>query len=464
MNLRKAALINASGKYSKILLSLIVNAILARLLSPSDYGVVAVVTVFSTFFSTFADMGLGAAIIQKKDLTSNDMDNLFSFSLYISFSLAIIFFFLAYPISKFYENRVYIPLVELLSISLFFDALNMVPNGILNREKKFGILAVRTFVVYLLASIVTVILALLGWRYYALAFQAVLSSVLTFLWNWANIKLHFHIRFNTRPIKKIFSYSSYQMGFNIINYFSRNLDNLLIGKFFGNAELGYYNKAYALMMYPVNNLSGVITPVLHPILSDYQDLREVMYKKYMKVFKLILWVGLYAAFICYLARYEIINIMYGPNWNETVSCFGILAISIIPQILNSSMGGVFLALGNSRLLFINGAMNTSMTVIAILWGIFGGRSILSVAIGVTLSYTLQFFTASYMLIAMAFRKSYFKFIISLWYELLMLTVLIIAILLYRVTIHPIILSAVVKVTYISLVVGTFYFMKKKFAL
>lgn len=462
MNLKKAALINASGKYSKILLSLIVNAILARLLSANDYGIVAVVTVFSTFFATFADMGLGAAIIQKKGLTNDDMDNLFSFSIYISVGLAIIFFLSAYPIATFYGNNVYIPLVKILSISLFFDALNMVPNGILNRKKEFGVLAVRTFVVYLLASIVTIMLACFGWRYYALVFQAVLSSFLTFVWNMVNIKIHIKLKFDMRTVRKVFSYSSYQMGFNIINYFSRNLDNLLIGKFFGNAELGYYNKAYSLMMYPVSNLSGVITPVLHPILSDYQNLKDIMYKKYMKIFKLILWIGLYAVFICYLARYEIINIMYGPNWNTTIACFGILAISIIPQMLNSSMGGVFLALGNSKLLFINGFMNTVMTVVAIVWGIFGGKEILYVSIGVTISYILQFFTASYILIKIAFKKNYLKFIVSLWYEILTLVCGTIACALYDISINSIFLSAIVKVIYITVVIGIFYSIKRVF--
>ena len=91
MNMRKAALVNAIGKYSKIFLSLVVNAILARILSPNDYGIVAVITVFSTFFTTFSDMGFGPAIIQNKELTEDDIGNIYSFTVYISVGLMFVF-------------------------------------------------------------------------------------------------------------------------------------------------------------------------------------------------------------------------------------------------------------------------------------------------------------------------------------------------------------------------------------
>ena len=147
MNIRKAALINAVGKYAKIFLTVIVTAILARILSASDYGIVAVITVFSTFFTTLSDMGFGPAIIQNKDLTDSDIDNIYSFTVYISVILMILFSLFSILIAMFYDNDVYIPLGQLLSISLLFNALNMVPNGILNRDKKFISIAVRTVVV-----------------------------------------------------------------------------------------------------------------------------------------------------------------------------------------------------------------------------------------------------------------------------------------------------------------------------
>ena len=106
----------------------------------------------------------------------------------------------------------------------------------------------------------------------------------------------------------------------------------------GSAELGYYNKAYTLMLYPVNNLTGVISPVLHPILSDYQKQLDVIYKKYMKIVRLLACIGLYVAPVCFLAAEELIAILYGPNWGKSVVCFQLLAIAIIPQMINSHIG------------------------------------------------------------------------------------------------------------------------------
>ena len=137
-------------------------------------------------------------------------------------------------------------------------------------------------------------------------------------------------------MRKIASYSGFQFLFNLLNYFSRNLDNLLAGRFIGSTQLGYYNKSYTLMQYPVSNLAGVITPVLHPILSDYQDNKDILYQKYMSILKLLMAVGVWAEAICIFAAPEIINIMYGSNWSNSIICFKLLAISIATQMMNSS--------------------------------------------------------------------------------------------------------------------------------
>ena len=125
ISLRKAIFINSIGKYSRIILSLIVNAILARLLSAEDYGIVAVVTVFSTFFTTLSDMGFGTAIVQNKNLDEEDIDNIYSFTVYVAIALMLLFMLLSFPIASFYNNIVYEPLSLMLSISLLFNALNI---------------------------------------------------------------------------------------------------------------------------------------------------------------------------------------------------------------------------------------------------------------------------------------------------------------------------------------------------
>lgn len=451
ISIKRAAIINGIGKYSKIFLSIIVNAILARLLSPGDYGIVAVITVFSTFFSTLADMGFGVAIVQNKKLTSNDINNIFSFTVYVSFVLMILFSLLSIPISNFYHNNVYVSLTLLLSISLLFDAMNMVPNGILNKNKEFMVIAVRTVVVYLLASFLTVILAMKGFRYYALVIQAIVTSIFTFLWNYIDTHPKFKLKIQFTSVKKVLNYSSYQFAFNFINYFSRNLDNLLTGKFMGDVQLGYYNKAYDLMLYPVNNLTGIVSPVLHPILSDFQDNLKIIYEKYLKVFKILFCLGAFAAPLCFLASREIITIMYGSNWKSSIICFQLLSIAIVPQMVNSSAGGVFQAIGNTKLLFWNSCINTCITVIAILIGIFWGKSIVALSGAVAIAYICHFFTAYFMLIKLGFGYKMSSFFGNILPELIILLGMEIAVVLYPITISNIFLSLIVKGIYLGAV-------------
>jgi PST family polysaccharide transporter len=265
-------------------------------------------------------------------------------------------------------------------------------------------------------------------------------------------------------VKKVLNYSSYQFAFNLINYFSRNLDNLLIGKFMGNAELGYYNRAYTLMLYPVNNLAGVITPVLHPIFSDYQKQISVIFEKYMKVVRLLACIGLYVAPLCYLGASEIVTILYGNNWSESATCFQYLAIAIIPQMINSSAGSIFQAIGNTKLLFLNSSINTGITVIAILVGVFSGKSIQAISICVAIAYCCHFITAFTMLIKFGFKYKMIVFFEKLIPQIAILVLMVVGVALYPFSISGIFLSLVAKGLYLGIIFVAALFVSKEYKL
>lgn len=452
MGIKKATLINSLGKYSKVILSVIVNAILARILSPDDYGIVAVITVFSTLFMTLSDMGFGAAIVQCKELSQKDIDSIYSLTVYIALFLSIGFVVLAFPISWFYKNEAYIYLGILLSIAVFFNAVNMVPNGILSRDKKFVLIAFRTVIVYIVASVVAIGLAKLGFKYYSLAIQTILTAIATFICNYRTTRPHFSFSFRKESINKVLSYSGYQFSFNIVNYFSRNLDHLLTGKVLGDAALGYYDKAYTLMLYPVNNLSGVLSPVLHPVLSEYQKDKKVIYDKFCKIVRLLACVGIYIAVICFFSAHEIVSIMYGLQWQETVGCFQFFSIAIVPQMINSSMGAVYQSIGNTKLLFQNSCINTTVTVVAIIIGLFGGGRIGQLAVCVAIAYIVHFVTASYMLVSLGFGYNFITYFKQFIPEIVITICMIVGTLFYPFDILNPLGSLVVKCVY----VGTIY--------
>lgn len=424
ISIKNAALINAIAKYSNVLFMLIANSILARILSPEDYGILAIITVFVTFFHMLSDIGFGASIIQNKKLTKADINNIFTFTFYLGIVLAILFVLLSFGIANFYNDNVYIPIGCLLAISIFFTTINMIPNSILMRDKKFLIIAIRTIVVYIISYSLTIVLAFIGWKYYSLIAQSISASIITFIWNYSSTRLRFNKSIDFSSIKKIIGYSSYNFGYDLINYFGRNLDNLLTGKIMGTSALGYYNKGYQLMLYPVNYLTNVITPVLHPILSDYQDDKVYIYETYKKIFKGLSLLGILITVYCVFASREIVLILYGDKWLEVIPVVTTLSVSIWFQMTTSSCTAIFKSLGESKVRFYSGLTYVSIQLVLIIVGVLS-FDIIILARFVSLSFIVRFFIEYYFLINKAFGFDVKNFYKNLIPEVIIFTLLII---------------------------------------
>lgn len=422
MTLKKAALLNAASRYASVLIGIFFTMILARLLTPADYGIVAVTVVFTNLFTIIADMGISAGIIQNKELTRDDTNGIFLFSLLLGVILSICFFFFSFWIADFYSNPVYIRLGALLSVSLFCSTLNMVPNALLLKDKQFVLIAKRNVAIPFITSVLTVIMAYMGLSYYALVLQSVLSGLFTFLLNCFTaskkygLRMPLHSDFN--GVRRIFNYSLYQFMFNIVNYFARNLDNLLVGRFFGPASLGYYDKAYKLMVYPSSMLTHVITPVLQPILSDYQNDKDFIYEKYIKIVKFLSLLGVFIVAYCYFAANEIIMILFGPQWEQAVPYFAWLSLSVWGQMIMGTTGSIFQSTGDTKHMFICGIITTIMTVTAIIAGIISGE-LIDVARNVSFSYITQFLIVMYLVIHYALEHPYIKFLMIFIPEVIM---------------------------------------------
>lgn len=261
----------AISKYTGIFISLIVTAILARLLSPDEFGVVAVATVIITFFGIFTDLGISPAIIQNKELKEKDLSNIFSFTIFGGILLSVLFFISSWMIGNYYKNETLITICQLLSINLLFSALNIVPNALLYKDKLFRYIALRSLIVQLIGGFLSVIAALANAGLYALIINPIFSSIFIFIISYRKKPQQISFTLGLVSIKKILTFSSYQFLFNVINYFSRNLDKLLIGRYMSMGELGYYEKSYRLMMLPLQNITHVISPVMHPVFSEMQD-------------------------------------------------------------------------------------------------------------------------------------------------------------------------------------------------
>jgi PST family polysaccharide transporter len=332
----------------------------------------------------------------------------------------------------------------LLSISVFFSSTNAVPEAILMREKRFLLAAIRNITVCMIAGGTAIVLALQGFHYYALIGQSVASAILTFGFNAMVTRIRFYPAPDFRPVRRLMRFSVFQSLFDAVNFFSRNMDNLLAGKCFGKERLGLYNKAYSLTLYPVNNLAGAISPVLHPILSDYQAESEKLYRKIMPVIRIMGIAGAVIAPFCFFEGRELILIVIGNQWTESIECFRVLSLSLYAQMLNQCVSSGFQSLGKTKQMFVNGLINTGITIVAILIGIFEFGDIYGLALCVSIAYIIRFFIAYYILMRFGFQRSFVSFLREISPELILLAVMFVAVMAIRLPIGNIYYSFIVK--------------------
>lgn len=405
------------GKYSNIIVSLVISSILARLLSPKEFGIVAVINIFLVFFNNLADMGFGAGVIQKKEIDNKFISSVFYFTSFLGFILSIVFYlFSKYWIVYYYENPIYEKLGILVALNLFLVSIGIVPRALINRKKMFKEFGIINFLSNFLSGILAIVLAYLGFSYYSIVLQGIIMNLLVNLFIILKLKFRIDFSFEIKYIKDIFSYSSYLFIFNFINYFARNLDNILIGKYMGVVSLGFYDKAYKLMIFPLSALTGIINSVLHPVFARYQDNREKIYREYLEIIKILSFLGIMTGNVAYFNAKEIILILYGKNWVDVIPIFKILACAIFIQVVLSTTGSIFLALGRSDKMFFSGLFYSGGLIIAIILGIYR-NSLKDLTIFLVIAFIFGYM-AIYKVMLDIFEKSFIKFLFEFKYSYL----------------------------------------------
>lgn len=412
-----AALVQLGSKCVNVVVQLAVTMVLARILTPTEYGVVAVLTVFTGFFSMISDLGISTAIIQFRDLTEDDYGRLLTFSFVVGIVLALVFFVVSVGVSAVYGDSIYIPLGAVLTGSVLFNSLNMVPNGLLLKARRFGTIGIRLVACTGLVGAFTIILALAGWGCYAIAMQATLTALFIFLWNQLSTRTHPRLHGIGPVLHRVGKFSIFQFGHQFINYFANNTDSLLVGRFLGAEQLGYYNKAFSLAAYPNNYLAGSITSVLHPFLSQLQDDHEALYAKFLEMARAVSIITAWAMAVFVACGSELILVMYGDQWVTAGPILQILSISIYSRAMNSCHGPLLLSCGRSDLLMRSTLINTVMTVTFICVGVSLG-SITSTAIFIAIAYNVELIVPVYICMHVCLRRRIVPYIREFGHEIL----------------------------------------------
>ena len=387
-SIKTASVAQLGSKIVSVLVQLAITMVLARLLTPSEYGTVAVITVFSALFTILADAGVSTAIAQSQDLYEVDYGRLFFLSLLIGIVLAVAFFVLSFGIAWFYGNHIYIPLGALMSLAVLFNALNMVPNGVLIKQRKFKLIGMRLVVCSIVVGSIAILFALLGFGCYAIVLNTVLTSLFVLVWNLQGSHLRMSVGDLHGVIGKVGAFSAYNLGSNTIYWFASNADSLLVGKLFGASALGYYNKAYSLYGYPLSILAAPITDTILPFLAPLQGNIEALRSRFLGVFRKVSFISALCTAGMNVCATEIILIMYGNNWMPAIPLLATLAFAVYSRGVNSAFSALLNATGNPNLLMRSTAVNTIITLILIFLGGALG-SVESLAVCIAVAYNVE---------------------------------------------------------------------------
>ena len=437
----------AVAKYTGLFISLGITAVLARNITPAAFGTVAVATVIMTFLDIFTDMGIGPAIIQFKDLTNRQINSLFMVGICLGLFFAIGLFAVAPFVADFYADPDLRNICKLLSVCMVFNALNVVPNGLMLKAKRFKTVALRTLFFQVVCGVAAVWGALNGLGIYALIITPILSSIGVFAVNFYNYPQKIILDIDYSAVKRVWTYSSFQFLFSITNYFSRNIDKLIIGKYFSMADLGYYDKSYRLMQLPLQNITFVISPVLHPVLSTLQDDKCLLAEKNRSLAVLLSYISFPLGVLFYFCAGDIVEIVFGPRWENAVPVFRILSLSLPLQLILSTSGSLFQASGKTNHMFVCGLINTTVTVAGFIISALCFKTIESMAWAWDVTLALNFNTTYILMNRMTFGCSYFKYLAALMPQVFnALIVFLIAWFVLRfITVDSLIISLIVKI-------------------
>lgn len=371
----------------KLGLTLGSTAVLARLLTPAEFGLVAMVTTVTGFAALFRDLGLSAATVQRRDVTHEQISGLFWVNVVVSFVLALVIALLSPVIAWFYDEPRLRSIALLLSATFVLGGLTAQHQALMGRRMRFGSLAAIDVGTLTVGATVGVVLAWSGASYWSIVGMAIAGSVTNCALVWALSGWRPSRPVRGAGIRPLLTFGGHVTGFNLANYFARNIDNVLLGWWWGSTAVGLYSKAYQLLMFPISQINVPISSVMLPALSRLQDDPGRYKSYYFGGLRLLAMLGMPLVVLCYVATEEIIRLGLGPGWTGSVPIFRALAPGAFVGTLNVASGWVYLSLGRTDRMLRWALIGVPIVVMALALGAPFGA--LGVAVGCSVGLCLS---------------------------------------------------------------------------
>lgn len=271
---------SAIERFSVQIVQLVIQILIARVLTPSDFGVVGMLTIFIAIAQTFVDSGFSNALIRKSNRTEKDNCTVFYFNIVVGMFCYAFLFFSAPIIADFYETPILVPITRIVSLSILFSSLSIVQRAILTIKVDFKKQAIASFFATLFSGCVGLYCAHLGMGPWALAIQTTLNSFLTMILLWIVTGWRPSLLYSWKSFVEMFTFGGKLLLSGLLDTIYKNIYTLIIGKFYTSAELGHYTKANSLAQLPAFNFTRIIQRVTYPIMCQIRDDED----RYRRVF------------------------------------------------------------------------------------------------------------------------------------------------------------------------------------
>lgn len=364
---------NAIGRFSTQGISFVISVLLARILSPSDYGVVGMIGIFMAIAQTFINSGFGSALIRKKDCTDEDYSTAFYFNVVVGIVCYLILFFSAPLIAEFFNTPILKDIVRVLCINLFLGSLTIVQTAKLTAAVDFKSQAKISLVATIVSGCIGLLMAYNGYGVWSLVYQSVSSSLVSTILFWFVTKWRPLRSFSKQSFKYLFGFGSKILSSSLLHTIYANLTTIIIGKYYTPKDLGYYARGESLATFPSSNISAILQSVTYPILSKIQDDDERLinaYRKYIKITSMVIFFGMFL--LAAIAKPVILTLLT-EKWSESIIYLQVFCFAWMFDHLCQLNLNILYVKGRSDLVLklevIKKTISISMIVAAIPFGV-----------------------------------------------------------------------------------------------
>lgn len=376
---------SASHRGSQIIFSLIVPIILARLLVPEDFGLVAMAAVFTGISSLLLDFGTGSAIIQKLKQDIEFQSSIFWFNIVIGLCIWISIVIAAPYIASLYGQQAIVHIIYVSSISIMLRCVNIVPTALLKKKMDFFSLALSSLISQLISAIIAIIMASKGFGYWSLVFYTLFNILFFTPVLWIRAKWRPKFSFHMLHIKEIFRFSSFLTATKFLNYFERQSDKFIVGYFLGSASLGLYSRAYSFLLKPTKTISGFLNPVVYSSMSKHQNDLAKIKTLYLESTQALAMVFFPIAVTLIIFADPLVTLVLGTKWTGIITLVPFFATMLFYKPLHKINPEIFKALGKTDVMFKLWGLFTPVIIAGFLIGSRFGIT------GVGASYTITSF-------------------------------------------------------------------------